>query len=156
MKYQNKKGFVLLETLTVTIFTLIIFTILYTSVVPLLGRYDALSYYNDLDITYDLYYVKKMLLADSNYTSISNLEYKNITCGSLNDIKTCQDYFQALNINPSKGDELIYLDLSNDDVKNNSSLSDDIKDYLKYIDVKKKILLLKRDDYISYLELVGS
>ena len=49
MKYQNKKGFVLLETLIVTIFTLIIFTVLYTSVVPLLGRYDTLSYYNDLD-----------------------------------------------------------------------------------------------------------
>ena len=156
MKYQNKKGFVLLETLVVTIFTLIIFTLLYTSVVPLLGRYDTLSYYNDLDITYDLYYLKKMLLADSNYESISNLDYQNITCGSLNDIETCQEYFQALNINPSNEDELIYLDLSNDDVKNNSSLSDDIKDYLKYIDVKKKILLLKRDDYISYLELVGS
>ena len=153
MKYQNKKGFVLLETLTVTIFTLIIFTILYTSVVPLLGRYDALSYYNDLDITYDLYYVKKMLLADSNYESISNLDYKNITCGSLNDIETCQEYFQALNINPNNGDKLVYLNLSNDNVKNNSSLDDDIKDYLKYINVKEKILLLKRDDYISYLEM---
>ena len=153
MKYQNKKGFVLLETLIVTIFTLIIFTVLYTSVVPLLGRYDTLSYYNDLDTTYDLYYLKKMLLADSNYESISNLDYKNITCGSLNDIETCQDYFKSLDINPTTGDELIYLDLSNADVKNNSSLSDDIKDYLKYIDVKEKILLLKRDDYISYLEL---
>ena len=102
MKYQNKKGFVLLETLVVTIFTLIIFTLLYTSVVPLLGRYDTLSYYNDLDITYDLYYLKKMLLADSNYESISNLDYQNITCGSLNDIETCQEYFQALNINPSR------------------------------------------------------
>ena len=101
MKYQNKKGFVLLETLIVTIFTLIIFTVLYTSVVPLLGRYDTLSYYNDLDITYDLYYLKKMLLADSNYESISNLDYQNITRGSLNDIETCQEYFQALNINLS-------------------------------------------------------
>ena len=153
MKYQNKKGFVLLETLVVTIFTLIIFTLLYTNVVPLLGRYDTLSYYNDLDTTYDLYYLKKMLLADSNYESISNLDYQNITCGSLNDIETCQEYFQALNINPPNGDELIYLDLSNDDVKNNSSLSDDVKDYLRYVDVKEKILLLKRDDYISYLEL---
>ena len=155
MKYQNKKGFVLLETLTVTIFTLIIFTILYTSVVPLLGRYDALSYYNDLDITYDLYYVKKMLLADSNYESISNLDYKNITCGSLNDIETCQEYFQALNINPNNGDKLVYLNLSNEDVKNNSSLDDDIKDYLKYIDVNGKILLLKKNDYISYLKMTS-
>ena len=28
-----------------------------------------------------------MLLTDSNYESISNLDYQNITCGSLNDIE---------------------------------------------------------------------
>lgn len=156
MKYQNKKGFVLLETLIVTIFTLIIFTVLYTSVVPLLGRYDSLSYYNDLDTTYDLYYLKKMLLADSNYESISNLDYKNITCGSLNDIETCQDYFKSLDINPTTGDEVIYLDLSklNNYVNN---LSDDVKDYVQYIDKKFKedkpikILILKRNSYLSYI-----
>ena len=58
--FLNKKGFVLLETLVVTIFTLIIFTLLYISVVPLLGRYKELSYYDNVDITYDLYYFKNI------------------------------------------------------------------------------------------------
>ena len=80
MKYQNKKGFVLLETLIVTIFTLIIFTVLYTSVVPLLGRYDTLSYYNDLDTTYDLYYLKKEIekLKEENRKTKIRLERKSL------------------------------------------------------------------------------
>ena len=51
---MNKKGFVLMETLVVTVFTLFIFTILYNSIVPLLGKYTELAYYNDLDTTYSL------------------------------------------------------------------------------------------------------
>ena len=52
---MNKRGFVLAETLVVTIFVLIIFTVLYNGAVPLLGKYQELSYYDDLDVTYDLY-----------------------------------------------------------------------------------------------------
>lgn len=54
---MNKKGFVLVETLVVVIFVLLIFTILYNSAVPLLGKYQQLSYYDDLDTTYDLYHI---------------------------------------------------------------------------------------------------
>ena len=41
---MNKKGFVLTETLVVTIFVLLIFTILYNTAVPLLGRYEEIYY----------------------------------------------------------------------------------------------------------------
>ena len=58
---KNKKGFVLMETLVVTIFTLFIFTILYNNIVPLIGKYDELSYYNDIDTTYQLYHIKKLI-----------------------------------------------------------------------------------------------
>ena len=58
---MNKKGFVLMETLVVTIFALFIFTILYNSAVPLLGKYDELSYYNDIDTTYELYHYNKII-----------------------------------------------------------------------------------------------
>ena len=89
MKYQNKKGFVLLETLIVTIFTLIIFTVLYTSVVPLLGRYDTLSYYNNIDITYDLYYIRNMVFTDSNYSVIKNYNYKKNKSNGKSRWKNC-------------------------------------------------------------------
>ena len=49
---MNKKGFVLMETLVVTVFVMFIFTVLYNSVVPLLGKYTELSYYDDLDTSH--------------------------------------------------------------------------------------------------------
>lgn len=149
---KNKKGFVLLETLVVTIFTLIIFTLLYTSTVPLLGKYKDLSYYNDIDITYDLYYLKRLIKNDSNYNNINNSSYQSIKCTDLKDANTCNSYFNALNI--KKNDELVYLDLKKLNA-NKDKLSNDILDYVNRIDKKydnSKILILKRSDYISFVK----
>ena len=149
---KNKKGFVLLETLVVTIFTLIIFTLLYTSTVPLLGKYKDLSYYNDIDITYDLYYLKRLIKNDSKYNDINNSSYQSIKCTDLEDANTCNSYFDALNI--KKNDELVYLDLKELNA-NKKYLSSDILDYVNRIDKKynnSKILILKRNDYISFVK----
>ncbi len=149
---KNKKGFVLLETLVVTIFTLIIFTLLYTSTVPLLGKYKDLSYYNDIDITYDLYYLKRLIKNDSKYNDINNSSYQSIKCTDLEDANTCNSYFDALNI--KKNDELVYLDLKELSA-NKKYLSSDILDYVNRIDKKynnSKILILKRNDYISFVK----
>ena len=149
---KNKKGFVLLETLVVTIFTLIIFTLLYTTTVPLLGKYKDLSYYNDIDITYDLYYLKRLIKNDNKYNDINNSSYKSIKCTDLEDANTCNSYFDALNI--KKNDELVYLDLKKLNA-NKKYLSSDIIDYVNRIDKKynnSKILILKRNDYISFVK----
>ena len=149
---KNKKGFVLLETLVVTIFTLIIFTLLYTTTVPLLGKYKDLSYYNDIDITYDLYYLKRLIKNDSKYNDINNSSYQSIKCTDLEDANTCNSYFDALNI--KKNDELVYLDLKELSA-NKKYLSSDILDYVNRIDKKynnSKILILKRNDYISFVK----
>ena len=149
---KNKKGFVLLETLVVTIFTLIIFTLLYTSTVPLLGKYKDLSYYNDIDITYDLYYLKRLIKNDNKYNDINNSSYQSIKCTDLEDANTCNSYFDALNI--KKNDELVYLDLKKLNA-NKKYLSSDILDYVNRIDKKydnSKILILKRNDYISFVK----
>ena len=149
---KNKKGFVLLETLVVTIFTLIIFTLLYTTTVPLLGKYKDLSYYNDIDITYDLYYLKRLIKNDNKYNDINNSSYQSIKCTDLEDANTCNSYFDALNI--KKNDELVYLDLKELSA-NKKYLSSDILDYVNRIDKKynnSKILILKRNDYISFVK----
>lgn len=72
---MNKKGFVLAETLVVTIFVLVIFTLLYNSALPLLARYDELSYYDDLDTTYDVYQYKKILEKNDNYNELISSHY---------------------------------------------------------------------------------
>ncbi|MBQ8891541.1 MAG: hypothetical protein IJ068_01595 [Bacilli bacterium] len=150
---MNKKGFVLAETLVVTIFVLLIFSILYNSIVPLLGRYNELSYYDDLDTTYDVYQYRKLLEKDANLSTIISENYKVITCNDFNNILDCDrldDYLDRGN-----SDTLLYLNTSKiSEVKNNSSIPNEIKDYLDYIDLNnKKILLFDHKGYISYVEL---
>ena len=155
---MNKKGFVLVETLVVVIFVLLIFTILYNSAVPLLGRYKELSYYNDLDTTYDLYYLKKMVIGDDNYSTITNSTngYNILRCtnGTINNYTECNKLFTALDIDID--DKLLYINLDdyNENTFNNdSNITNEINDYLKFIETNSKILLLEHDGYISYIEL---
>ena len=53
MKKLNKKGFVLAETLIVTVFVMTIFTLLYVNFFPLLGEYAKREFYDDIDSKYD-------------------------------------------------------------------------------------------------------
>ena len=154
---MNKKGFVLIETLVVTMFTLFIFTILYNSVVPLLGRYKELSYYDDLDTTYDLYHINNLVKSDTNYQAIISSKYKKIDCNNdtLNNQDACYALFDFLEID-STMDEVIYLNMSfKDDLLNDSNISDDVKNYLNYFDINDRVLLLQNDGYISYLYLTS-
>ena len=151
---MNKKGFVLIETLVVTIFVMFIFSILYNSVVPLLGRYEELSYYDDLDTTYDLYHLKNLVRSDINFETIkaNSRGYQKITCNDLENKSYCNYMFSNLGISDS--DSLVYLDIKHiNDLKNDSDYSYDLRDYLNYIDTKKNILLLENDDKLSYIEV---
>ena len=153
---MNKKGFVLAETLVVTIFVLLIFTILYNSAVPLLGRYEEISYYDDLDTTYDVYQYKKLLENDTKYSNIVNNNYKVLKCDDFNNILECDKLDDILN--KTDEDILLYFNSSyiNEITEDNSNnISSEIKDYIKYLNLEdnKKILLLEHDGYISYIEL---
>ena len=151
---MNKKGFVLIETLVVTIFVMFIFSILYNSVVPLLGRYEELSYYDDVDVTYDLYHLRKFIINDTNFEAIkSNSKgYKKITCNDLENKSYCESMF--LNLGISDDDLLVYLDIGHiNELKNDNSYSYDLREYLKYIDTSSDILLLENDDKLSYIEV---
>ena len=154
---MNRKGFVLAETLVVTIFVLVIFTVLYNSAVPLLGRYNELSYYDDLDTTYDLYHYQKLLGSSNNYTNILNEHYKKLTCDDFGDKMSECSNLDSL-INKSASDTLIYLNtdyLNELENETNNNFSDEIKDYLKYLkfEESKNILLLEHNGYISYIEI---
>ncbi len=144
-----------METLVVTIFTLVTFTMLYSAVVPLLGKYNELSYYNDVDTTYDLFHIKKLIVNDPKYSTIISENYKVITCnnGSLLNQEACYNLFDFLGIDTTV-DEVVFMKASyKNTLKNNSTISTDIRDYLDYIDVTGNILILQNDGYTSYLNL---
>ncbi|MBR3661307.1 MAG: hypothetical protein IKN63_05370 [Bacilli bacterium] len=156
---MNKRGFVLAETLTVVIFSILIFTLLYTSVVPLLAKYEELSYHDNIDTTYDLYQYKILLENDNNYNTIKNNNYKKLVCSDFSDSERCNTLNDVLNFTSS--DTLLYFKGNNDSIssiKNNSEIDDDVKNYLDYIELEENenYLLMEHDSYLSYLKLYVS
>lgn len=77
MKKINSSGFVLAETLIVTVFLMIIFGIIYSNYLPLVGEYEKRENYDSVDGKYAAYWVKRMI-EDSSY---------NIPAGKANCIK---------------------------------------------------------------------
>lgn len=75
MKKMNEKGFVLLETIIVAVFIIGIFTFVYMSVVPLIGRYDELSNNYELEKTYKLYHIRDAIYKDNNFENIIKDNY---------------------------------------------------------------------------------
>ncbi len=61
MKKLNNSGFVLAETLVVTVFIMTIFTILYNNFFPLIGEYEKREHYDDIDSKYKVYWLKNFL-----------------------------------------------------------------------------------------------
>lgn len=89
MKRIGNRGFILVETMIVAVFIMTIFIFIYRNSVPMIGRYEQLSYFDDLDSVYAANMVRKMV---TNYLSfeqidglLSNVTYVDISdCGNSN------------------------------------------------------------------------
>lgn len=69
MKKMNKKGFVLIETLVVTVFVVTLFIFVYRATLPSIGEYEQQNYYDDIDSVYFSNLFKQMI------TRYANIEY---------------------------------------------------------------------------------
>jgi hypothetical protein len=67
MKKFDNNGFVLAETLIVTVFLMVLFAMIYSNFYPLVGEYEKRETYDDVDGKYTAYWVKRMI-EDSSYT----------------------------------------------------------------------------------------
>ena len=61
---KNKKGFVLVETLVVTVFVMTVLTMLLVNYTPAMSEFQRREYSDDVDSKYDLYWVRKMVQSD--------------------------------------------------------------------------------------------
>ena len=61
MKKMNNKGFVLAETLVVTVFLMVLFTMIYQNFYPLIGEYEKRENYDDVDGKYVAYWIKRLV-----------------------------------------------------------------------------------------------
>ena len=79
MKNNKNKGFVLAEAIVVGVFLMGLLSILIINVLPLIGDYERISRYDNLDKKYDMDLVRRMILikASSDILSDSNINYSS-------------------------------------------------------------------------------
>ena len=86
MTKLNQKGFVLAETLIVTVFVMVIFSMLYSNFYPILAEYEVREGYDDVDSKYAVYWIKKTIednsygFNDTDIDSINNKGYAQFSC----------------------------------------------------------------------------
>lgn len=72
MKKKNVKGFILVETLVVTVFVVTLFVFIYRITIPSIGEYEQLNVYDDIDSIYYSNLYKQMVTRYANITYIDN------------------------------------------------------------------------------------
>ena len=94
MLKKNKKGFILVETLIVTIFVMTLFMYVYQNVIPNMGKYEKMSHYDDIDSIYASNLIKHLItryantayideyLKDNSYIIMNNCEDNNLYINS--------------------------------------------------------------------------
>lgn len=148
MKKINEKGFVLLETVIVAVFIISIFTFVYMSVVPLIGRYDELYNNYELEKTYKLYHIRDAIYKDENFTSIVGSEYKTI---KLSDFSN-QSYYSSLTNTLFDDDyQVVYIkniSTNLDNALNSLGITGSFKEYIESTKKNKA-----SDDFQNFLFL---
>lgn len=74
MEKNSTSGFVLAETLVVTVFLMTIFTMLYVNFYPLIGEYEKRETYDDVDGKYAAYLIKRFI-EDGSYKIDTKAEW---------------------------------------------------------------------------------
>lgn len=158
---KNNKGFVMTETLVVTVFLVTIFTFIYVSIIPLMGTYDDLSYrMADVDIVYKLYHIRKMINEDSEKSTIVNSNFTSITCNDLSDAAACNKLMEFLELRTNNVDNyiLIFASSIRERISNFANYAQDTQkemyNYLtKYEDFEGKVLVLldKKNHTVAHL-----
>ena len=160
---KNKcQGFILLETLILAVFTVVIFTFLYSSVIPLLGTYEDLTNKNNIDIVYKLYHVRKFFHNDDNFQTLTNDQFNRIT--SFTNDSSWQILISDQYLDLKDGYEIVYVKDINSELNNVlnwtgfKNLDETLRKYIKnYNDSSKENVIFlydKKTDSVAHLEFV--
>ncbi len=141
MKKLDNKGFVLAETLVVTVFIMTIFTILYNNFFPLVGEYEKREHYDDVDSKYQVFWLK-------NFAQHGNFQFPNLqTTGYKeyndynefckfkeggndvdNQIKMCQQFCKTAGVK-----KIVLSTYNISKLKANIEDTDGFSDYINYL-----------------------
>ena len=138
-KKSNNKGFILVETLIVSVFIMAIFSILYTNFFPLIGEYERYRDYDTVESIYIAHWARMIALKglpDSSYNVASINGYFDISDCSLytnsDGINSCAAFMTVNNVSK------IYLTpysttTFKNYVKDNTNFSRSFREYISYL-----------------------
>lgn len=139
LKKLNNQGYMLIETLLVSVFILSIFTLLYTNIFPLVGDYDRYKDYNSVESTYISHWVRKFAhtgIPDNIYQMAASSGYVDITdCNlfSQNNMNSwCSGIKVSANISKIFLTSYQTTEFKNY-VRNNNFFSRSFKEYIAYL-----------------------
>ena len=133
----NKKGFVLMEVLAVTVVILVIFTAIFTMFVPTKGEYEQRIDYNHVSAQYAAFYMRKIYIDEeipynggsfANNSSYVTL-YDGNNCNNLD--KDKEEYCESL-ANELDLKEVILTTFNISKLKLDYN-GEELKDYINYL-----------------------
>jgi len=109
MKKLNSKGFILAETLVVSVFLMVMFTMIYTNFYPLIGEYEKRENYDDVDGKYTAYWIKRIIesnaysLTPTDISMMNQWGYARFECSNVstnnNQQEMCVNLVSSLEVN---------------------------------------------------------
>lgn len=139
MKKNNKKGFAIAEILAVTVAIMVIFVTVYSNFFPTTAEFERRMAYNDLESLYATYYMRQLYNGNfSNQVFTFKTVVKNGSCTDSDNDSKCTKIATSLEIEEMIVTSNDITDLK-EKVKDNdasvSSISNDLKKYIKYLPV---------------------
>lgn len=153
-KKLNNRGFVLVETLIVSVFVASIFSILYNNFFPLIGEYEKREVYDEVDAKYATYWIKRLIqdpdvkftaadLAAIDASNTASNGYFKFNCDYLNvsptKKKTCERILSASQVMTDANGPHIYITTYN------------LKDFKEKIETLSNNFSGGMHKYVSYL-----
>ena len=158
IKIINNRGFMLAETLIVSIFVLSVFSMLYINILPLIADYETEQKYNTVEATYKAHWARKIILdglGEENFTTVMNNGYLDVSDCLLytkNNMEGwCGNYITTNDI------DNIYLttyslEKFKNKVKNSTTDKREFKDYIDYLPTySKNSVKVNNDKYFHVI-----
>lgn len=137
---KNNKGFVLVETLVVTVFVAAVFSVIYINFYPLVGEYERREFYDDIDSKYGAYWIKVFAQRASYDMSrvssdLASQKYSVFSCSNLSDSDDrsfCEEMWGRLHVKQAL---LTEYELTNLKSVNSSTLATSLgESFVSYIE----------------------
>ena len=128
---KKQRGFVLVETLIVSVFIMSLLTLLYTNIFPIIAEYERRGYYDSVSSKYVAHWARKMIL-DKGQEEIFSLQngYLDVTdCQYYKDVPFCEN-FKSVNYIQKIYLTSATLDEFKNYIKDETRFTRELKDYL--------------------------